>query len=65
MSDTPPKAAEKPNIQAAVLPQIDEERAKELACEWIESNNLPQRKQSYRIGTVSYTHLTLPTMAVV
>lgn len=33
MADTPPKPAEKPNIQAAVLPQIDEERAKELARE--------------------------------
>ncbi|MBQ1179730.1 MAG: hypothetical protein IIX51_04040 [Methanocorpusculum sp.] len=50
MADTPPKPAEKPNIQAAVLPQIDEERAKELAREWIESNNLPPKKQSYRIG---------------
>ena len=50
MADTPPKAAEKSNIQAAVLPQIDEEQAKELAREWIESNNLPLKKQSYRIG---------------
>lgn len=50
MADTPPKAADKPEIQAAVLPQIDEERAKELAREWIESNNLPPKKQSYRIG---------------
>jgi hypothetical protein len=50
MAHTPPKPAEKPNIQAAVLPQIDEERAKELAREWIESNNLPPKKQSYRIG---------------
>ena len=50
MADTPPKPAEKPNIQAAVLPQIDEERAKELTREWIESNNLPPKKQSYRIG---------------
>ena len=50
MADTPPKASDKPEIQAAVLPQIDEERAKELAREWIESNNLPPKKQSYRIG---------------
>jgi hypothetical protein len=50
MAYTPPKPAEKPNIQAAVLPQIDEERAKELTREWIESNNLPPKKQSYRIG---------------
>lgn len=50
MAYTPPKAADKPDIQAAVLPQIDEERAKELTREWIESNNLPPKKQSYRIG---------------
>ena len=50
MAYTPPKAADKPDIHAAVLPQIDEERAKELTREWIESNNLPPKKQSYRIG---------------
>ena len=50
MAYTPPKAADKLDIQAAVLPQIDEERAKELTREWIESNNLPPKKQSYRIG---------------
>ncbi len=50
MAYTPPKAADKTDIQAAVLPQIDEERAKELTREWIESNNLPPKKQSYRIG---------------
>jgi len=50
MAYTHPKAADKPDIQAAVLPQIDEERAKELTREWIESNNLPPKKQSYRIG---------------
>lgn len=50
MADIPRNSSEKPEIRAAVLPQIDEEKAKALACEWIESQNFFSRKQSYRIG---------------
>lgn len=50
MADILKNASEKPEIQAAVLPQIDEERAKALACEWIESQNFFSKKQPYRIG---------------
>lgn len=50
MADNPPKASERPEIQAAVLPRIEEEQAKALACEWIESQNFFTRKDTYRIG---------------
>ena len=50
MADIVQNASEKPEIQAAVLPKIEEEEAKALACEWIESQNFFSRKQSYRIG---------------
>ena len=50
MSETPLQTPEKPTVQAAFLPKIDEEGAKALACSWIESQNIPSRKQQYRIG---------------
>ncbi|MBE6507362.1 MAG: hypothetical protein E7Z72_05495 [Methanocorpusculum parvum] len=50
MSETPLQTPEKPTVQAAFLPKIDEEGAKALACSWIESQNISSRKQQYRIG---------------
>lgn len=50
MDDTPISPQDNPAISAFVIPKIDETKARELACAWIESQNFFTRKDTYRIG---------------